>query len=128
MPTFLGPFENSDISKEIFMKNVSLFESNITHSMQSGSFNLGDVVLTGTVVIQVLVKIKEAFNGNSTISVGTNFNPTEYVREIDLDISEPGTYFFPILQELITASQLKVYFTKQGSTTGEAEIFVLITS
>lgn len=128
MPTFLGPFENADIPKEIFMKNVVLLENTITFSMESGSFNLGDVVLTGTVVIQVLVKIKEGFNGNSSISVGTNFNPTEYVREIDLDISEPGSYFFPILQELITASQLKVFFTKHGSTSGEAEVFALVTS
>ncbi|TGL58624.1 hypothetical protein [Leptospira jelokensis] len=127
MPTFLGPYDFQEIPREILMRNLMLLDTTIDSENASGSFNLGDITTPGTNIVQIIVKISEAFDGVCEVTVGTNFEPSLYVLNDDIDLSLPGFYVIPLLEELTTAVQLKVYFIKGfGVTQGKLEVFAII--
>lgn len=127
MPTFLGPYDFQEIPREILMRNLMLLDTTIDSENASGSFNLGDITIPGTNIVQIIVKVSQAFNGACELTVGTNFEPSLYVLNDDLDLNLPGFYVIPVLEELSTAVQLKVFFVKGfGVTQGKLEVFAIV--
>jgi hypothetical protein len=127
MPTFLGPFSLEDFPEVEFLKKVNLVSAEFSYLQQPGTLNLGDIVLTGTQVIQVLIKVKTPFTGNPSLTIGTNSNPQRFADSSQMDLSEPGVYLAMVLDTLEMASQIRAFWNPNGANQGEIAVFALIT-
>ena len=126
MPTFLGPFSDTDIEEEIFLKKLSLVNITIDSFSPPGTLNLGDIVLTGTRIVQVLINIKSGFNGSPILSIGTSSDPNRFADSSSSDLTETGVYLTTPLDTIEVASLIKAFWNPGGASQGSLEIFVIL--
>lgn len=127
MPTFLGPYSLEDFPEVEFLKKINLVSAELNYLQPPGTLNLGDILLTGTKVIQILIKVKTSFDGNPVLTIGTNSNPIQYAESDQIDLSETGVYLAMVLESLDIATQIRAFWNPNGALQGEAEIFALLT-
>ncbi|TGJ99846.1 hypothetical protein EHO57_13885 [Leptospira langatensis] len=127
MPTFLGPFTLDDYPEDNLLKKVNLAEAEIDFSSPAGSFNLGDILQTNSTVVQVLVRVTQAFDGLPSISVGDTVSQDSWLNEDGIDLSEVGVFLSMVLEKLLTVTQGRVYWDPGGSTVGSLKVFLLVT-
>lgn len=93
----------------------------------SGNVTLGNVSSTSR-PLSVVVDVTSAFDGNTTITVGDDNNPSRLMSDAYVDTSEVFTYVTNpsyVYSDAVDANNtIKVYVTAGGSTQGNATVLV----
>ncbi|MDH5597617.1 MAG: hypothetical protein OEY34_00750 [Cyclobacteriaceae bacterium] len=107
------------------MKNISMISLDIDSNTAAGPVPIGDTLLAGCVIIQVLVFVETAFNGTPLLTIGLNSNPSEYENGDNIDPSEAGVYSQFSFKKMTVSSIINAYWNNTGVTEGRMKIVIL---
>lgn len=127
MPSFLGPYSLDDFPGDELLKKINIASVTIDSSDLPGTLNLGDIFPIGTQILQFFIKIKTPFDGNPDLTIGTNSEPIRFAESsLSIDFAEQGIYVAMSFDLIETATQIKCYWSPNGCTVGEMQVYALI--
>lgn len=75
-----------------------------------------------SIVMDIVVTIKNPFDGTYQIAVGTPTDNQKYISYLDIDLTKPGIYIFDKFEKNGIAESLNVYFIG-SATQGNGMVF-----
>ncbi|EKR56644.1 hypothetical protein [Leptospira interrogans] len=78
-----------------------------------------------SIVLQTNVQIENAFDGNSSLTIGNSTDIRRYLEESGIDLNSEGIYIGYSIDFLRSVNQIRVYWNPGTSTKGQLSVILV---
>ncbi|MCR8639003.1 hypothetical protein Lepto1489_22605 (plasmid) [Leptospira interrogans serovar Bataviae] len=123
--SFLGPFSNDEIQSNNNLKKLNVSRIELDFSSPLGTYNLCENLHANSIVLQTNVQIENAFDGNSSLTIGNSTDIRRYLEESGIDLNSEGIYIGYSIDFLRSVNQIRVYWNPGTSTKGQLSVILV---
>ncbi|KAA1292992.1 MULTISPECIES: hypothetical protein [Leptospira] len=123
--SFLGPFSNDEIQSNNNVKKLNVSRIELDFSSPLGTYNLCENLHANSIVLQTNVQIENAFDGNSSLTIGNSTDIRRYLEESGIDLNSEGIYIGYSIDFLRSVNQIRVYWNPGTSTKGQLSVILV---